>query len=684
MSADTYAVYFKALLESTHDLIYFKDLQGRFVLCSRNLASWCGFDSLDHIIGKTDADLFSAEHARKSRVDEMDLIEGRREILFEEEEKIWDDGRSAWLSTVKLPLRDHRGQMLGTFGVSRDITARKQAELELRATDARLHVLESIIDQSPAVVFYWDYAEGWPVRYVSNNVSNFGYLPEEFLSGLRKYEEIIHPDDRAEVQERMDAIRAAGQTRYQLTYRIRRRDGETRWVDEFGLVEPESPGVIGSCRGIVLDITDRRKAEAHLEKYREDLERRVEHRTRDLREANRKMEEEIAGRRASEDALRLSEQRYRRLFESVTSYVYSVAVRDGRPVSTRHGAGCEAVTGYRPEDYEDRPFLWIDMVHPEDRESVIRQAAAVSRGEDPPPIEHRIIHRGGDVRWVRNTIVAHRDAGGRLVNYDGIVQDITDRQAAQADTLKAQRDAMEAQQREMLERADRLSALGMLAAGVAHEVNNPLQGMLTHLEAVRKSLPPDFPRARSLDMVGRGIESIARLVQRLLWLGSGKKDESEISNFSDAVSFVVDLMGVELQKQKVRIDVRARTLHVPLPVPHREMVQVLINLIGNARDAMPQGGVITITCDRKGSEAVICVADTGPGIPPDEIGRIFTPFYSTKGSKGVGLGLPVAHSIVCANQGTLWAESPPGEGAQLYMRFPVAKESHEKAVDRRR
>ena len=143
-------------------------------------------------------------------------------------------------------------------------------------------------------------------------------------------------------------------------------------------------------------------------------------------------------------------------------------------------------------------------------------------------------------------------------------------------------------------------------------------------------------------------------------------------------------MGVELQKQKVRIDVRARTLHVPLPVPHREMVQVLINLIGNARDAMPQGGVITITCDRKGSEAVICVADTGPGIPPDEIGRIFTPFYSTKGSKGVGLGLPVAHSIVCANQGTLWAESPPGEGAQLYMRFPVAKESHEKAVDRRR
>ncbi|MBP7275176.1 MAG: PAS domain S-box protein [Kiritimatiellae bacterium] len=684
MNADMYALYFKALLENTHDLIYFKDLQGRFVLCSRNLAPWCGFDSQDRILGKTDADLFSAEHARETRADEVELIEGRKNFIFKEEHKTWDDGRSAWLSTIKMPLRDRRGRMLGTFGVSRDITARKQVELELIATDARLHLLESIIDQSPAVVFYWDFAEGWPVRYVSNNVRNFGYLPEEFLSGLRTYEEIIHPDDRTMVQERMKGIRASEQSRYQLTYRILRRDGTTRWVDEFGLLEPESAGAGGSCRGIVLDITDRRIAEEHLEKNREELERRVEHRTRDLRDANRKMEEEIARRRASEDALRLSEQRYRRLFESVTSYVYSVAIRDGQPVSTRHGAGCEAVTGYQPEDYENRPYLWIDMVHSEDRDAVIRQTASVARGEDPPPIEHRIIHRSGNVRWVRNTVVAHRDAEGRLISYDGIVQDITERQSALADKLNAQREAMEAQQRELLERADRLSALGMLAAGVAHEVNNPLQGMLTHLEAVRKALPPDFARARSLDMVGRGIESIAALVQRLLWLGSGKTDDREASNFSDAVSFVVDLMGSELQKQKVRIDVRARTLHVLLPIPHREMVQVLINLIGNARDAMPEGGVITITCDRQGSEAVICVADTGPGIPPQEISRIFTPFYSTKGAKGAGLGLSVAHSIVGASHGTLWAECRPGEGARLYMRFPVAEEPHEKVAARRR
>lgn len=681
MSVDMDAVHFKALLENTRDLIYFKDLQGRFVLCSRSLAGWCGLDSLDHILGKTDADLFSAEHARETLADETELIEGRKDVVFKEEHKTWDDGRAAWLSTMKLPLRDEQGRICGTFGVSRDITVRKQTELQLLASDSRLHLLESIIDQSPAMVFYWDFTDGWPVRYVSRNVRNFGYLPEEFMSGLRSYAEIIHPEDQARVRERLEQALADHLPQYTLAYRIVRRDGETRWVEEYGIIE-DIGGKAPHREGIVLDITDRQKAEVHLTEYRKELERRVEDRTRDLRQTYLKMEEENEQRVAYEEALRQSEQRYRRLLESVTTYVYTVTVENGQPVTTRHGAGCESVTGYRPEDYVARPYLWIDMVHGEDREAVIQQASAVLRGEEPPPMVHRIIHRNGDIRWVRNTVVAHQNAQGQLASYDGIVQDITEMQAAQAAKLKAEREAMEAQQRELLERADRLGALGTLAAGVAHEVNNPLQGMLTHLEAARKALPADFSRAQSLDMVRRGIESIAGLVQRLLWLGSGSQDDSESSNFSDAVSFVVDLMSVEFQKLKIRIHLKARTLHVTLPIPHREMVQVLINLLGNARDAMPKGGDVTITCERINSDAVICVADTGPGIPPEVISRIFTPFYTTKGAKGAGLGLSVADSIVRAHHGSMWAESTPREGARFYVRFPLVEVKNEKAADR--
>ncbi len=682
MSVDMHAVYFKALLENTRDLIYFKDLQGRFVLCSRNLAPWCGLDSLDRLLGRTDAELFSDEHARDTLADETELIEGRKDVVFKEEKKTWDDGRTAWLSTMKLPLRDDQGRICGTFGVSRDITARKQTELQLLASDSRLRLLESIIDQSPAMVFYWDVVDGWPIRFVSRNVRNLGYLPEEFLSGVRGYEDIIHPDDRERVRQHVEQALAQRQPHYTLSYRLRRRDGEIRWVEEYGIIEESGDEKSRHREGIVLDITDRQKAEVHLTEYRKELEHRVEDRTRDLRQAYLQMEERNEQRLASEDALRQSEQRYRRLLESVTTYVYTVTVENGQPVTTRHGAGCESVTGYRPEDYVARPYLWIDMVHGDDREAVIQQASAVLRGEEPPPMEHRIIHRNGEIRWVRNTVVAHRDGRGQLISYDGIVQDITEMQAAQTAQLKAEREAVEAQQRELLERADRLSALGTLAAGVAHEVNNPLQGMLTHLEAARKVLPADFSRARSLDMVRRGIESIASLVQRLLWLGSGSQDDSQTSNFSDAVSFVVDLMSVEFQKLKIHIHLKARTLHVLLPIPHREMVQVLINLLANARDAMPKGGDITITCDRRNSEAVICVADTGPGIPPETISRIFTPFYTTKGAKGAGLGLSVADSIVRAHRGTLWAESAPGEGARFFIRFPVVEVKHEKNPDR--
>jgi signal transduction histidine kinase len=223
-----------------------------------------------------------------------------------------------------------------------------------------------------------------------------------------------------------------------------------------------------------------------------------------------------------------------------------------------------------------------------------------------------------------------------------------------------------------MERTDRLSALGLLAAGVAHEVNNPLQGMLTHLDAVRRALPTGFERRKSLDMVERGIESIASLVQRLLWLGSsGGDDGAESSKFSDAVSFVADLMGAQLQKRKIRLQIQARTLHVVLPIPHREMVQVMINLLMNARDAMPEGGTVTLACDRDGTDAVIALTDTGPGIPPDLIGRIFTPFFSTKGAKGTGLGLSVADSLVRAHGGRIWAESPPEGGARLCIRMPA-------------
>ena len=139
----------------------------------------------------------------------------------------------------------------------------------------------------------------------------------------------------------------------------------------------------------------------------------------------------IEERSKAERAARESEQKYRRLFSSVTDYLYSVIVNRGRPVATSHGPGCEAVTGYTSKEFEADPYLWYHMIYSEDRSSVTAQAERVLNGETPPPLEHRIIHKDGCLRWVRNTPVPHKDDQGTLVGYDGMVSDITRRKRAE-------------------------------------------------------------------------------------------------------------------------------------------------------------------------------------------------------------------------------------------------------------
>ena len=122
-----------------------------------------------------------------------------------------------------------------------------------------------------------------------------------------------------------------------------------------------------------------------------------------------------------------SERRYRQLLEAVTSYTYSVEVVDGKPSSTVHRGGCQAATGYTPEEYRSNPYLWIDMVHPDDRPRVQDHVAKVLAGQDVPPLEHRILHKNGKTRWVRDTVVVHRDERDRVIRYDGLVEDTTER-----------------------------------------------------------------------------------------------------------------------------------------------------------------------------------------------------------------------------------------------------------------
>ncbi|MFH0862571.1 MAG: CBS domain-containing protein [Candidatus Altiarchaeota archaeon] len=126
-----------------------------------------------------------------------------------------------------------------------------------------------------------------------------------------------------------------------------------------------------------------------------------------------------------------SEERYRHIIESVTDYIYTVVVEGGRPVETIHGHASVAVTGYTADEFMENPYLWIQMVPEEERESVREYSSRIVSGEIVKPLEHRIVRKDGRIRWIRNTAVQHLDGGGNIISYDGLVQDITERKAAE-------------------------------------------------------------------------------------------------------------------------------------------------------------------------------------------------------------------------------------------------------------
>ncbi len=144
-------------------------------------------------------------------------------------------------------------------------------------------------------------------------------------------------------------------------------------------------------------------------------------------------------------ALQESEQRYIQMVGSVTDYIYTVEIEEGQPASTVHSPGCVAVTGYMPEEYARTPFLWLEMIHPDDRAMVLEHAQKSMNGP-VRPIEHRIFHKDGTERWVRNTLVAHRDSEGRAVACDGLIADITDRKRIEKALRQSQADLARAQE----------------------------------------------------------------------------------------------------------------------------------------------------------------------------------------------------------------------------------------------
>jgi len=394
---------------------------------------------------------------------------------------------------------------------------------------------------------------------------------------------------------------------------------------------------------------------------------------------------DLTDRKIADKALLESEERYRRITEAVTDYVFAVHLKDGHPVETVHSPTCFAVTGYTPEDFASDPQLWLRMVHEEDRDVVQHQAKQVLLGQDVQPIEHRILRKNGIMRWVRNTVVPHYNSQDKLLSYDGLIRDITKRRQAEEEKAKLQN---------QIQQSQKMKAVGSLAGGIAHQFNNALSGITGYIDM----LEMDFPDNEIIfNYTKRMTDSVFRMTQltnQLLAYARGGRYQAKTIPLSNFIMNTLPLLTHTIPP----------LIYIDTDLPHdifnikadlTQMQFVLSAILTNASEAIEGGGRIQIICRNElivdntveelltlkpGDYVKLTIEDNGKGMDEETASRIFEPFFTTK-FQGRGLEMAAVYGIVKNHDGWILVDSELGKGTAVHIYFPAVEvpvKRHEK------
>jgi signal transduction histidine kinase len=243
---------------------------------------------------------------------------------------------------------------------------------------------------------------------------------------------------------------------------------------------------------------------------------------------------------------------------------------------------------------------------------------------------------------------------GRIIIFD----DVTDR-----DELERR-----------LVQADKLSSIGLLAAGVAHEVNTPLAVISTYAQMLAKQVSEDDQKSKLLEKIAKQTFRASEIVNSLLNFSRTSPTEFVEVDINRVVRETLTLIEHQLQKAGVHVETKLAAALPPVKGNAGKLQQVFLNLFLNARDAMERGGILAVSTSADDAVARIEVADTGQGIHPENLARIYDPFFTTKGArKGTGLGLSVTYGIVREHGGTIEVESEPGVGTRFQVELPLVR-----------
>jgi PAS domain S-box-containing protein len=431
--------------------------------------------------------------------------------------------------------------------------------------------------------------------------------------------------------------------------------------------------------GFLVDQFNEMLAQIHerdlaLQKSREVLEERVRERTRDL-------ENDIAGRNWAEQKLRASEKRFLDVALSSADWIWEVD-RDGK--YTYASGRVKQLLGYEPEEIIGKsPF---DLMPADEADRIGKIFTALAAVKAPiQELENWNLTKDGRRVCLLTSGVPMLDETGTLLGYRGLDKDITDRKRAQERQRKLQ---------QQLEHARRMESLGVLAGGVAHDLNNMLGPLVAYPDLILRKLAADSPVRKEVGRMGKAAEAAADVIQDLLTLARRGRYELKPTNLNEVIQIYLDSPAcAHLKQEQPEVRLRVSIDHAlgDISGSASHLTKMVMNLVVNAYDAMPDGGELMIatgqqhtekllsgyTLPEPGDHVVLRVRDTGVGIDPEDLAKIFEPYYSNKkmGRSGTGLGLAVVYGIVKDHKGYYDIISAIGAGTEFVLYFPVTEDT---------
>ncbi len=381
-----------------------------------------------------------------------------------------------------------------------------------------------------------------------------------------------------------------------------------------------------------------------------------------------------AAARGNDGPRQRAEEQYRQLVEHLPAVLYRVDLHP-YPRTTYISAQLNAMLGFTPGEWVGDPDLWVRQVHPEDADRVLAEVKAKNDTGGSFDLEYRALTREGRLLWLRNQAVYLPGADGRPAVVLGVILDVT--RTKTAEMALAERELQ-------LRIAQRLESLGQLAGGIVHDLNNLLTPIIGYSRQIHDEVT-DLRMRAELEEIVRAGERAAELIRRLQAFGRSPQPEVRATSMNRVVEDVERLLRRTLGEDIV-LETRLDESTGLVRADAGRLVQVVMNLVVNARDAMPRGGRLEIRTSRlqtaaprpcdlgvlpAGRYVTLGVRDNGGGMAPGVREHVFDPFFTTKDSRShSGLGLSTVRSIVEECGGAIEVDSVPGDGTRFRLHFP--------------